>query len=134
VRKFRTDHNGVVKGGNEVSTTATKIVFLGGPTTECNEVAEPFRFPALVERLLRERGLNIVTLNAGVRGHTTQDSINALLILANAADKSITTDDVVRMFLQWINMYSELHFAVIASIYNDSGVTRARIAVSAASF
>ena len=23
------------------------------------------------------------------------------------ADKSITTDDVVRMFLQWINMYSE---------------------------
>jgi hypothetical protein len=48
-------------------------------------------------------------------------------ILAHAADKSITTDDVVRMFLQWINMYSELHFAVIASIYNDSGVTRARI-------
>jgi hypothetical protein len=48
-------------------------------------------------------------------------------ILANAADKSITTDDVVRMFLQWINMYSELHFAVIAAIYNDFGVTRARI-------
>ena len=48
-------------------------------------------------------------------------------ILAHAADKSITTDDVVRLFLQWINMYSELHFAVIAAIYNDSGVTRARI-------
>ena len=48
-------------------------------------------------------------------------------ILAHAADKTITNDDVVRMFLQWINMYSELHFAVIAAIYNDSGVTRARI-------
>ena len=48
-------------------------------------------------------------------------------ILAHAADKSLTTDDVVRMFLQWISMYSELHFAVIASIYNDFGVTRARI-------
>jgi len=48
-------------------------------------------------------------------------------ILAHAADKNITTDDVVRMFLQWINIYSELHFAVIASIYNDFGVTRARI-------
>jgi hypothetical protein len=31
------------------------------------------------------------------------------------------------MFLQWISAYSELHFAVIRSIYNDSGVTRARI-------
>ena len=48
-------------------------------------------------------------------------------ILAHAADVSIATDDVVRIFLQWINMYSELHFAVIRSIYNDAGVTRARI-------
>lgn len=48
-------------------------------------------------------------------------------ILANAADKTLTSDDVVRMFLQWISIYSELHFSVIASIYNDSGVTRARI-------
>jgi hypothetical protein len=48
-------------------------------------------------------------------------------ILAHAAVTSITSDDVVRIFLQWINMYSELHFAVIASIYNDAGVTRARM-------
>lgn len=48
-------------------------------------------------------------------------------ILAHAADRSITTDDVVRMFLQWVSVYSELHFAVVRSIYNDAGVTRARI-------
>jgi hypothetical protein len=48
-------------------------------------------------------------------------------ILANAAATSITSDDVVRMFLQWINTYTELHFTVIGSIYNDPGVTRARI-------
>jgi hypothetical protein len=48
-------------------------------------------------------------------------------ILANAASSSITSDDVVRMFLQWINGYSELHFEIIASIYNDPGVTRARM-------
>jgi hypothetical protein len=48
-------------------------------------------------------------------------------ILANAATPSITSDDVVRMFLQWITAYSELHFLVIAAIYNDKGVTRARI-------
>ena len=48
-------------------------------------------------------------------------------ILTNATDTGVTSDDVVRLFLQWVNMYSELHFRVIASIYNDSGVTRARI-------
>lgn len=48
-------------------------------------------------------------------------------ILAHAAYKSLTSDDVVRLFLQWISMYSELHFKVIGSIYNDPGVTRGRI-------
>ena len=62
---------------------------------------------------------------AGAESETKRTFIRN--ILAHAADKTITTDDVVRMFLQWINMYSELHFAVIASIYNDFGVTRARI-------
>jgi len=62
---------------------------------------------------------------AGAESETKRTFIRN--ILAHAADKRITTDDVVRMFLQWINMYSELHFAVVGSIYNDSGVTRARI-------
>jgi hypothetical protein len=48
-------------------------------------------------------------------------------ILTHAADASLTSDDVVRLFIQWISIYSELHFSVIASIYNDAGVTRARI-------
>ena len=48
-------------------------------------------------------------------------------ILAHAADASITSDDVVRLFLQWISTYSEFHFVVIRAIYNDRGVTRARI-------
>jgi hypothetical protein len=48
-------------------------------------------------------------------------------ILAHAADVSLTTDDIVRMFLQWISIYSEMHFVVIRSIYNDNGVTRGRI-------
>lgn len=48
-------------------------------------------------------------------------------VLANAATPGITSDDVVRMYLQWIATYSELHFAVIGAIYNDPGVTRARM-------
>jgi len=38
-------------------------------------------------------------------------------ILANAAASSISSDDVVRLFIDWISSYSELHFQVIAKIY-----------------
>lgn len=48
-------------------------------------------------------------------------------ILANAAASDMTSDDVIRMFLDWINDYSELHFKVIAAIYNSAGITRAGI-------
>ena len=64
-------------------------------------------------------------IRAGAESETKRAYVRN--ILAHAADKTLTSDDVVRMFLQWIDMYSELHFAVIASIYNDFGVTRARI-------
>ena len=33
-------------------------------------------------------------------------------ILANAASTSVSSDDVVRMFIDWIGQYSELHFQV----------------------
>jgi lysophospholipase L1-like esterase len=79
LRRFRTDRNGIIIGGVQPASTTQKILFLGGSTTECNEIPEPLRFPAVVERLLREHGLDVIALNAGVRGHTTQDSINALL-------------------------------------------------------
>src|SRR5256885_1326408 len=47
-------------------------------------------------------------------------------ILANAAASAITSDDVVRLFIDWLRMYSELHFKVIAAIYKrgNDGVTR----------
>jgi hypothetical protein len=42
-------------------------------------------------------------------------------ILANAAAGRTTSDDVVRMFINWIGQYSELHFQVIANIYQTHG-------------
>ncbi len=48
-------------------------------------------------------------------------------ILANAAATSLTSDDVLRLFISWINIYSEMHFQVIAAIYNSDGITRGRI-------
>ncbi len=47
-------------------------------------------------------------------------------ILANAAASRMTSDEVVRLFIDWLKTYSELHFKVIAVIYKrgTSGVSR----------
>lgn len=42
-------------------------------------------------------------------------------ILANAAGSETSSDDVVRMFINWIGEYSELHFQVIGQIYQAHG-------------
>jgi hypothetical protein len=48
-------------------------------------------------------------------------------LLTNAAVHRICSDDVVRIFIQWIEIYSEAHFAVIKHIYKHVGCTRMAI-------
>ena len=48
-------------------------------------------------------------------------------ILANAASTSLSSDDVVRMYIDWINHFSEMHFLVIGAIYNSDGITRGAV-------
>ncbi|MDA5507552.1 hypothetical protein [Yersinia kristensenii] len=48
-------------------------------------------------------------------------------ILSNAAASKLSSDDVVRLYIDWINLYSEMHFQVIAAIYNNNGITRGQI-------
>lgn len=48
-------------------------------------------------------------------------------ILANSAASQVSSDDVIRMYIDWINQYSEMHFQVIGAIYNSDGITRGAI-------
>ena len=48
-------------------------------------------------------------------------------ILANAAATRLTSDDVVKLFIDWINLYSDFHFEVIGEIYRNDGVSRGQI-------
>jgi hypothetical protein len=48
-------------------------------------------------------------------------------ILANAAAAKTASDDVVRLFLDWIDLYSDFHFEVIGEIYQNPGITRGAI-------
>ncbi len=48
-------------------------------------------------------------------------------LLANAAATRICSDNVIRMFISWIDEYDEAHFAVIREIFNHDGITRGEI-------
>lgn len=48
-------------------------------------------------------------------------------LITNAGANSITTDDIIQLFIDWIGRYHELHFAVIREIYKNPGVTRGDI-------
>jgi hypothetical protein len=81
-RLLRTDPFGLVLGAPDIryESTARKILFLGGSTTENNEVDEQYRFPFLAPfQLSKYSGQKFEGLNAGVRGHTSHDSLNLYL-------------------------------------------------------
>lgn len=62
---------------------------------------------------------------AGTESRKKQEYVRNLL--SNAAAAKFVSDDVVMLFLEWLNQYSEFHFAVIAEIYLAPGITRAGI-------
>ena len=45
-------------------------------------------------------------------------------LLVNAASSNICGDDIIRLFIEWIERYTDEHFKVIGAVYNSSGITR----------
>ncbi len=45
-------------------------------------------------------------------------------LLSNAAGTRLCSDDVIRLFIEWIKLYNELHFMVISIIFSNPGFTR----------
>lgn len=48
-------------------------------------------------------------------------------ILTNSAGTKLCSDDVVRLFIDWLKNYHEIHFATIRSIFKTPGITRYEI-------
>lgn len=48
-------------------------------------------------------------------------------LLTNAGGSKLCPDDLVRLFIEWIDKYHEAHFKVIREIYREPNVTRGRI-------
>lgn len=49
------------------------------------------------------------------------------LLTNAAATQKLCSDDVLRLFVEWIDRYSEGHFRAIRAIYKDVGITRQEI-------
>lgn len=48
-------------------------------------------------------------------------------LLTHAGDPRIKEDDFIRLFIDWIGRYSELHFHVIRELHQHPGSTRAEM-------
>jgi hypothetical protein len=48
-------------------------------------------------------------------------------LVTNSAGTRVCSDDVVRLFLDWLSLYHETHFAVIREIFSNPGCTRFEI-------
>src|SRR6185436_18944347 len=85
--------------------------------------------PQVEERLNEPGYLSLVEQGFRTWNEATTEDKRAYVrrILANAAGTKICSDDLVRLFLDWITSYHEAHFLVIREVYKKAGSTRAEV-------
>ena len=81
---------------------------------EIDERLESPEFLALVDKGFREWDA----------ASTEEKREYVRLLLTNAAASSLCSDDLVRLFLDWIRKYDDTHFRVIKAIYNNHEISR----------
>jgi len=85
--------------------------------------------PSAQQRLDDEKFLGLVRRAFQVWDDATSEEKREYVrrAVTNAAATKLVSDDLVRLFLQWIALYDEVHFRVIKVIYKAPGSTRADI-------
>lgn len=84
---------------------------------EISKRVESIEYQSLLKKAFRDW--------AGAESEEKRDFIRN--ILSNAAASQLASDDVVRLFLDWLGTYSVMHFQVVGAIYNSEGITRGGI-------
>jgi len=81
------------------------------------------------ERIQSEEYLGLVRSAFRTWDHAeTEDKRKYIAnLVANAAGTQLCPDDVIRLFIDWLNQYHEIHFAVMREIYRNPGATRFEI-------
>jgi hypothetical protein len=78
------------------------------------------------ERIQSEEYLALVRKAFRIWDESDTEEKRRLLanVLTNAAGTKLCSDDILRIFLDWIRMYNEIHFAVMREIYRNPDSTR----------
>lgn len=81
---------------------------------------------AIEERIQSEEYLTLVrkAFRTWDNADTAEKRRYAANLVTNAAGTRVCSDDVVRLFLDWLDLYHESHFAVIREIFENPGATR----------
>ncbi len=85
--------------------------------------------PRIDERIKSERYLALVrrAFRAWDRADSREKREYLRALLASAASTRVCSDDVVRLFVDWIDQYDEAHFALVRSVRERPGSTRAEM-------
>jgi hypothetical protein len=105
-----------------------KMKFLGETLVEVIKKLDEFS-DDINERLDSEEYLQIIrkSFRTWDNADTFEKRELVRKLLINAGAYRLVTDDLIRLFLDWLNLYHEIHFAVIRIIYKKPGVTRLNI-------
>jgi hypothetical protein len=85
--------------------------------------------PKAQERVQEEEYLGLVRYGFRIwdEASTVEKRERVRRVLTNAAGTKLCSDDIVRVFLDWIRKYDEIHFRVITCIHKQPGATRADV-------
>ncbi len=77
-------------------------------------------------RLESEEYLNVVRKASRIWDNSDTQEKKEIIkkLITNAGAYTLVDDDLIRLFLNWIDYYHEVHFAVIRAIYQNEGITR----------
>ena len=104
--------------GNCIQEIANRLESFGGEMAEeVDRRLNDDKYLALVRRGFR----------AWDKSETDEKRDYIRRCLANAAATKLCSDDIIRLFIDWIDKYDEIHFAVIKVLYHNRGATRAFI-------
>ena len=81
---------------------------------------------AIDERIQSDEYLGLVrkAFRAWDNADTDEKRRYAANLVTNAAGTRVCSDDVLRLFLDWLELYHEAHFAVVRHIFQNPGSTR----------
>jgi hypothetical protein len=82
--------------------------------------------PKIDERIQSQEYLDLVrrAFRAWDRADTDEKRKYVCNLVSNASGTRLCSDDVIRLFIDWLDLYHEVHFAVIREIYKNPSTTR----------